>query len=51
MKTKLIDAEKEYDAVKSFRVIKEKLSLEMSKMSFEEIKQFLKARSQQLQQK
>ena len=51
MKTKTNIAEKEFDTVKTFRAIKEKMSLEMSKMSFEEIKEYLKKRSKKLQQK
>ena len=43
-------ATKEFDTVKVFRDIKEKMSLEMSKMSFDEIKEYLKKRSSQLQQ-
>ncbi len=50
MRTKNNNAEKEFDTVKTFRQIKEKMSLEMSKMSFEEIKEYLKKRSRKLQQ-
>ena len=50
MKTKTNIIEKDFDTVKTFRAIKEKLSLEMTKMNFEEIKQYLKKRSQKLQQ-
>jgi len=50
MKTKNNTTEKEFDTVKVFRDIKEKMSLEMSKMNFEEIKQYLKKRSKKLQQ-
>jgi len=49
MKTKTNAAEKEFDTVKTFRAIKEKTSLELVKMNFEEIKQYLKKRSRQLQ--
>jgi len=49
MKTKINAAEKEFDTVKTFRDIKEKMSLEMVKMNFEEIKQYLKKRSKQFQ--
>ena len=42
--------EKEFDTVKTFRAIKEKRSLEMSKMNFNEIKEYLKKRSAQFQQ-
>ena len=41
-KTKIV---KEFDTVKTFREIKEKISLEMSSMNFEEIKAYLKANS------
>ncbi len=51
MKTKVNVVEKEFDTVKTFRAIKEKMSLEMAKMNFDEIKEYLKKRSQQLQQK
>lgn len=50
MKTKNKVSEKEFDTVKTFRDIKEKMSLEMSKMNFEQIKEYLKNRSAQLQQ-
>lgn len=43
-------ADKEFDTVKTFRDIKEKMSLEMSKMNFEQIKEYLRARSMQLRQ-
>ena len=43
MKTK--KNEKEFDTVKTFREIKEKLSIEMSSMTFEQIKDFLKTGS------
>ena len=51
MKTKTKIAEKEFDTVKTFRAIKEKISLEMANMNFEQIKEYLKARSLQLQKK
>jgi len=38
MKTKIVIKEKEFDTVKTFRAIKEKISLEMSNMNFEQIK-------------
>ena len=41
MKPKANLSEKEFDSVKTFRDIKEKMSLEMSKMNFEEIKDYL----------
>jgi hypothetical protein len=43
-------SDKNFDTVKTFRDIKEKMSVEMSKMSFEQIKEYLKNRSAQLQQ-
>ena len=42
--------EKEFDAVKTFRAIKEKISLEMADMDFEQIKQYLKNSSEQFQE-
>lgn len=50
MKTKNKVVEKEFDTVKTFRDIKEKMSLEMAAMSFEQIKDYLKKRSQRLHQ-
>jgi hypothetical protein len=49
MKTKIKVIEKEFDTVKTFRTIKEKISLEMSTMNFEQIKEYLKTKSQKLQ--
>lgn len=43
MKTK-IKKEKDFDAVKSFRAIKEKISEEISGMTFEELKVYLESR-------
>ena len=51
MKTKNKVKEKEFDTVKTFRAIKEKLSLEMATMNFEQIKDFLKENSKKLQAK
>jgi len=51
MKNKTKPIGKEFDTVKTFRAIKEKMSLEMAAMSFEQIKQYLKKRSQQLQKR
>jgi hypothetical protein len=50
MKTKSKKSEKvkEFDTVKTFRVIKEKISLEMKNMSFEQIKEYLKENSAKL---
>ena len=48
-KNKTIEIEKEFDTVKTFRAIKEKLSLEMATMNFEQIKEYLKTNSKKLQ--
>jgi hypothetical protein len=49
MKTKIKKIEKEFDTVKAFRDIKEKISLEMATMNFEQIKEYLKFKSQKFQ--
>lgn len=49
MKTKNKTKEKEFDTVKTFRAIKEKISLEMANMNFEQIKEYLKENSKKLQ--
>lgn len=49
MKTKVI--EKEFDTVKTFSGIKEKISIEISGMTFEQIKEYLKANSVKLQKR
>ncbi len=49
MKTNNKEIDKEFDTVKTFREIKDKISLEISSMSFEQIKEYLKAKSQKLQ--
>lgn len=41
---------KEFDTVETFRAIKEKISLEMAEMDFEQIKQYLKTGSEQFQE-
>ena len=46
--TKKEKQEKDFDAVKSFRAIKEKISLEMANMNFEQIKEYLKTNSAKL---
>jgi len=51
MRIKKEIVEKEFDTVKTFRAIKEKVSLEMTKMNFEQIKEYLKANSKKLQAK
>ena len=48
MKTKNKIKEKEFDTVKTFRAINEKISLEMANMNFEQIKEYLKSNSQKL---
>lgn len=50
MKTEDKIKEKEFDTVKTFRAIKEKMSLEMADMSFDEIKEYLKKKSEKLQE-
>lgn len=40
--------DKEFDTVKTFRAIKEKISLEMANMNFEQIKEYLKKNSAKL---
>ncbi len=39
---------KKFDTVKTFRTIKEKISLEMASMNFEQIKAYLKENSNKL---
>ena len=52
MKTKskksVREAEKTFNTVQTFRVIKEKISLEMADMNFEQIKDYLKINSAKL---
>jgi phosphoribosylformylglycinamidine (FGAM) synthase PurS component len=50
MKTESKEAlqEKEFDTVKTFRAIKDKISLEMADMNFEQIKEYLKTNSAKL---
>jgi len=43
--------QKEFDTVKTFRAIKEKISLEMANMNFEQIKEYLKKNSAKLHAK
>ena len=40
--------EKEFDTIKTFRAIKDKISLEMINMNFEQIKEYLKTNSAKL---
>ena len=49
MKKKTNADEKAFDTVKTFRAIKEKMSLEMINMNFEQIKEYLKKRSELFQ--
>jgi hypothetical protein len=49
--TKKLIKEKEFDTVKTFRAIKEKISLEMANMNFEQIKAYLKKNSAKLYSK
>ena len=46
--TKKIVPEKEFDTVKTFRAIKDKISLEIATMNFEQIKEYLKTNSAKL---
>jgi len=41
MKTKAENSEKEFDTVKTFRAIKEKISKDIYKMNLEQIKEYL----------
>lgn len=49
MKTEEQNAKKEFDTVKTFRKIKDRISKDMKGMSFEEIKEYLKKESSKLQ--
>lgn len=40
--------EKEFDTIKTFRAIKDKISLEMANMNFDQIKEYLKTNSAKL---
>ena len=46
--TKKPGKEKEFDTVTTFRDIKDKISLEMANMNFEQIKEYLKKNSAKL---
>ncbi len=39
------EKEKDFDTVKTFRIIKDKISLEIANMNFEQIKEYLKKNS------
>lgn len=49
MKTKKENQEREFDTVKAFRKIKDKISEDLKGMSFKEIKNYLKKESSKLQ--
>uniref|UniRef100_UPI0040483DCF hypothetical protein n=1 Tax=Mariniflexile sp. TaxID=1979402 RepID=UPI0040483DCF len=49
MKTKEKNQEKEFDTVKTFRKIKDKISKDLEGMNFDEIKEYLKKQSSKLQ--
>ena len=49
MKIKSKNIEKEFDTVQTFRDIKEKISIDLVKMDFDQIKKYLKANSKKLQ--
>ena len=49
MKTKELIKEKEFDAVKTFRKIKEKISMDLFGKSAEQIKDYLRTNSLKLQ--
>ncbi len=53
MKTKneKIGKEKEFDTVKTFRAIKDKISSDMANMNFEQMKEYLKTNSAKLYSK
>ncbi|MEW4924746.1 hypothetical protein [Algibacter sp. 2305UL17-15] len=48
MKTKEENQKKEFDTVKTFRKIKDRISKDLQGMSFEEIKEYLKKESSKL---
>jgi hypothetical protein len=49
MKTKKENQKKEFDTVKTFRKIKDKISNDLKGMSFKEIREYLKKQSSKLQ--
>lgn len=49
MKTKQEIKEKEFDTVKTFRAIKEKISLDIADMNLEQIRAYLKDKKVRLQ--
>lgn len=46
--TKKVVQKKNFDTIKTFRAIKDKISLEMTNMNFEQIKEYLKTNSAKL---
>lgn len=46
--TKKIEQVQEFDTVKTFRTIKEKISLDLANMNFAQIKEYLKTNSAKL---
>ena len=48
IETKKPAPEKEFDTVQTFRTIKNKISLDMANMSFQQIKEYLKTNSAKL---
>ncbi len=50
MKTEIkkIEQIKDFDTVKTFRAIKDKISIEIANMDFEQIKEYLKTKSAKL---
>lgn len=49
MKTNHKDQKKDFDTVKTFRKIKDKISKDLKGMNFDEIKRYLKKESSKLQ--
>jgi peroxiredoxin family protein len=49
METKIKKQEKEFDTVKTFRVIKEKISKDMSQMTLAQMKEYLRENSLKFQ--
>ena len=49
MKTKEENQKKEFDTVKTFRKIKDRISIDLKGMSFKDIKDYLKKESSKLQ--
>lgn len=49
MKIKEENQKKEFDTIKTFRKIKDKISKDLQEMNFEQIKEYLKKESSKLQ--